>query len=77
MSKINDKLGLKPAGARARLNSLSGVKCPHCPHRHVISNAIHGRLTWACGACGHTWEPSDADITAYNGRVRSQDRIAV
>lgn len=77
MSSINSKMGIKPAGARARLNALSGVGCPNCPHRHVLSNVIHRRLTWACGVCGHVWEPSAADVEAYNGRVRERDRLEV
>jgi len=76
MSSINEKLGFKPAGARARLNALSGVGCPRCPHHHVLSNVVHGRLLWTCGACAFAWTPTSDDLTAYNARVRDRDRIA-
>jgi len=77
MSRINEKLGLKAAGKRARLNSLSGVQCPACPHRDVTSNVVHRRLSWRCAWCGHGWEPTAEEIAAYNGRVRERDRIEV
>jgi hypothetical protein len=75
MSRINEKLGIKPAGARARLSSLSGVDCRSCGHVDVISNVIHRRLLWMCGWCSEAWEPTPAEIQAYNGRVRERDRI--
>lgn len=75
MSRINQKLGLKAAGARARLNSLSGVRCPVCPHVDTISNVIHGRLRWMCGWCSHSWAPTADEIAAYNTRVRARDQI--
>ena len=75
MSRINEKLGLKAAGARKRLNSLSGVGCPTCPHHDVTSNVIRGRLTWFCRGCSHAWEPTVAEVEAYNARVRAWDRI--
>lgn len=75
MSRINEKLGLKAAGARARLNSLSGVPCPECGGRHTISNKVHGQLRWCCGFCSHGWQPTAEEVVAYNQRVRERDRI--
>ena len=77
MSRINEKMGLKAAGARARLNSLSGVACPECRGCHVISNKVHGHLLWLCGFCSYAWSPTVAEIGAYNRRVRERDRIAL
>lgn len=75
MSRINDHLGLASAGARARLNALSGIGCQVCPHHYVVSNEIHRRLVWLCGFCGHAWQPSGAEREAYNARVRGRDRL--
>jgi transposase-like protein len=77
VSRINEKLGLRPAGARARMRCLSGVRCPACGHVHVVSNVIHGRLSWLCGACGHVWNPTPVEVQSYNGRVRDRDRIRI
>lgn len=77
MSRINEKLGIKAAGARKRMDSLSGVQCPNCPHRDVISSFTSGRLIWCCGWCGNVWTPSPADVAAYNARVWDRDRIEV
>jgi ribosomal protein L37AE/L43A len=77
MSRINDKLGLGAAGHRKRLDALSGVKCPNCPHHDVISNTVSGRLVWLCGWCGNVWSPTAAEVAAYNVRVRERDRITV
>ena len=77
MSRINEKLGLKAAGARARLNALSGVPCPACHGRHVISTKVHGELRWRCGFCSHGWHPTVDEVGAYNRRVRERDRIAL
>ena len=77
MSRINGQMGLKAAGARARLNSLSGVRCPRCKGQHVISNVIHRRLLWMCGFCSESWAPTLAEIQTYNGRVRDRDRIVL
>lgn len=77
MSHINQKLGLKPAGTRARLNALSGVRCQVCPHVDVIANVINGVQLWMCGWCSHSWTPTSGELDAYNGRVRERDRIEV
>jgi hypothetical protein len=76
MSHINEKLGLRPAGARARLNALSGVACPRCPHHDVSSNIVHRELWWRCGWCSHGWHPTDEEIAAYNDRVRDRDHVS-
>lgn len=60
-----------------RMESLSGVHCPNCPHTDVVSNVVSGRLVWLCGWCGNVWTPTTADVDAYNARVRTRDRIAV
>lgn len=75
MSHINEKLGLKTAGARKRLLALSGVRCQVCPHTDVVSNLIRGVLRWTCGWCGHAWTPTLDELGTYNARVRSRDRI--
>lgn len=77
MSRINEKMGMRPAGERARLRSLSGIRCPACDGRYVVSNVIHDRLTWTCGTCAHSWRPTLVDVQRYNGRVRERDRITV
>lgn len=77
MTRINQKLGLKPGGAPKHLQRLSGVQCRACPHMHVTSTVIHGALTWRCAACGESWTPTAADIDAYKARVRARDRIEV
>jgi len=86
MSRINEKLGLGAAGHRKRLDSLSGVKCPNCPHRDVAGYVVRGaagavssrsRHWWRCRACGHAWYPTFEEIATYNARVRERDRIAV
>jgi len=76
VTTINSKLGLKAAGARARMNSLSGVRCPNCPHVDVVSNRVSGRLVWMCGWCGNIWAPTASDVASYNARVRERDRIS-
>lgn len=77
MTTINQKLGLKPAGPRKRMDSLSGVKCPNCPHTDVVSNTVSGRLVWMCGWCSNIWTPTADEIAAYNVRVLARDRIPV
>jgi len=74
---INDRMGLRPAGERARLRSLSGIDCPQCGARYVVSNVIHHVLRWTCGTCAHGWSPSLADVERYNDRVRERDRLKV
>lgn len=83
MTTINSKMGITPAGARARLNSLSGVMCQSppgedgrvCRHVDVVSVRIHNRLQWCCGWCSYQWEPTDAELARYNDRVRERDQI--
>ncbi len=85
MSSINQKLGLKPAGARRRLDSLSGVRCPNCGHTDTLSlyvrvptTARHpNRLQWTCRGCGQSRYPTVAEVVAYNQRVRPRDQIEV
>lgn len=42
--------------ADAASSLISSAQCPKCAGRHVIENAIRGRLTRMCGACGHFWD---------------------
>ena len=69
MSKINEKLGLRPAGKRAFMKlpklradavALTALTCPNCPHRWIIQNVIHGRLQRMCGRCSTSWYPDEA-----------------
>jgi transposase-like protein len=76
MTSINSKMGLRPAGKRARLNALSGVACPTCQAPDVRPVAARTpRARWFCAKCGESWEPTFEEIRTYNGRVRERDRI--
>jgi ribosomal protein L37AE/L43A len=64
MSKINDKLGLRPAGQRnmmklpktgAHRAALTSAKCPACGQRGVVEHKLHGARTWMCTWCAHHW----------------------
>lgn len=64
MSRINEKMGLKPAGKRAMMNlpddpaeraSLTAAQCPKCRQRGVRQNKNHGIQQRFCSWCGHTW----------------------
>lgn len=67
MSRINEKLGLKPATAPHPLMrnlpkrlteraALTRLTCPAC-HRHdVIENVIHGRPRRMCTWCLEGWD---------------------
>jgi hypothetical protein len=76
MSRINERLGLKPAGTRhAVFGRLSGVRCPTCSAYYVIAGEGKRAGWWSCAyGCG-SWRPTDDEILAYNARVRAQDRI--
>jgi hypothetical protein len=71
MSRINEKLGLKP-NSRIRIATHSrfivpGGKCPNCPGRHVIE-AIPGRRL--CYFCGHGWDAKDDAVEESSGFSR-------
>jgi ribosomal protein L37AE/L43A len=64
MSRINEKLGLKPAGQRAMMKDLptdratraqvTAAICPLCHRRTAkVSRLTAGALY--CRTCGHTW----------------------
>jgi hypothetical protein len=65
MSKINDKLGLKPAGARAMMklptdrelrSRLTSAQCPACGQRGAnLSRRVMG--AFVCTWCQHVWTP--------------------
>lgn len=68
-NKINQKLGLRPAGKRKMMNlpknrheasALTSAQCPGCTQRGVIENAVHGRRLRCCTWCGNTWTPEEA-----------------
>lgn len=65
MSKINDKLGLKPAGKRAMMNLpsnrseaavITATQCPKCGARGVRASAMKDAKFW-CTWCNHRWSP--------------------
>lgn len=60
MSRINEKLGIRPQTTRKATHGASLVTnavCEKCGGRHVIENAIHGVVTRLCCFCGWLWEP--------------------
>lgn len=64
MSRINDKLGFKPAGKRAMIKlpddpteraNLTAAQCPKCGNRGVRQAVIHKELRRFCSWCSHSW----------------------
>ena len=69
VSRINSRLGLKPAGKRAMMKlpptraeaaALTALKCPMCPFRWILDNVIHGRRMLMCARCNYSWYPDEA-----------------
>jgi ribosomal protein L37AE/L43A len=68
MSRINEKLGIKPAGQRAMMQlpddralrrRLTAAICPQCGERGArLSRVVAGDF-W-CSWCGHRWTPAAA-----------------
>lgn len=68
MSRINEKMGLPPAGKRNMMklptdrdlrNKLTAAKCPQCQLRGAILSKQRDRAGWfVCTWCYHSWEPS-------------------
>lgn len=67
VSKINDKLGLRPAGKRRMMNipkdravrdQLTSAKCLECGHSWHVQNVINGRLLRMCAWCSRTTDLS-------------------
>jgi hypothetical protein len=66
MSRINQKLGLKPqtrprartkgAGKDALAAALTSASCRVCGDRWIVQNVIHGRLQRMCAGCGDPQE---------------------
>jgi hypothetical protein len=66
MSRINEKMGLKPAGARAMMKlpkdratavKLTAAKCPECLRTGARLSKL--RAGWfVCSWCAHAWEPT-------------------
>lgn len=60
-NKINEKLGLKPAGKRAMMRgtgktataaALTSARCVSCGDPWILENVIHGALQRNCSRCG-------------------------
>lgn len=62
MSRIHEKLGLKPqTTVRAATHGrtiVHGGRCPSCGSSYVIENPIHGIVTRRCAYCGTSWQPT-------------------
>lgn len=65
MSRINEKLGLKPAGkrsmmklpaSRAEAAVLTAIQCPSCARRGVRAMTVRGVRQYLCQWCSHLWE---------------------
>lgn len=59
MSRINQKLGLKPAGKRAIMHgakdpALTALRCvfEDCQDTWILQNVIHGKPQRNCARCG-------------------------
>lgn len=65
--RINEKLGLRPAGQRTMMklpqdralrNRLTSAQCPACHQRGAILSRVSGREGWfTCSWCSHSWDP--------------------
>lgn len=64
MSRINQKLGLKPAGKRRQMKDvrkvspvdaklLTSIQCPRCGHAWIVETVIHGKPTRMCAWCSN------------------------
>ncbi len=72
MTSINEKMGLKPAGARTSTKSkrlVTALRCDHCGCRQVLASAIEQGWVW-CGGCGHRWPAPDVDLPIVRGADR-------
>jgi hypothetical protein len=68
MSRINEKLGLKPAGKRAFMklpddrelrNRLTAAKCPACERTGARLSKLRNREGWFVFSwCQHAWDPN-------------------
>jgi hypothetical protein len=65
MSRINEKLGIRPAGQRAMMrlpddravrSRLTSAVCPACRQRGARLSAVVAGDFW-CSWCGHRWTP--------------------
>ena len=67
MSRINEKLGLKPAGKRSMMKlpddralrvALTSAKCPKCDRRGArLCQSKGSEGNFWCSHCGHEWTP--------------------
>lgn len=68
MSRINENLGLPPAGKRAMMklptdrelrNRLTAAQCPACQRTGARLSQLRDRAGWfVCSWCNHFWEPA-------------------
>ena len=68
MSRINEKLGLKPAGKRAMMNLpenrakaavITSAQCPACEARgQTRASQLSPGYLW-CPICNHHWKPKE------------------
>lgn len=65
MSRINDKLGIRPAGKRSIMKlpkdravsvRLTAAVCPSCDRRGANESRLMPGAYW-CSYCNHTWRP--------------------
>lgn len=65
MSRINEKMGLRPAGKRAFMKlppnradaaALTSAKCPECGRRGARPSKTKGRGWAFCSHCSHVWQ---------------------
>lgn len=63
MSRINEKLGLKPAGKRSMMklpedralrSVVTAAVCPSCGHRGAMLSKVTADALF-CSWCSHTW----------------------
>ena len=84
MSRINDKMGLKPAGKRSMMklpvdkalrNRLTAAQCPACEARGAYLSKVAGREGWfVCSWCSHAWDP-DAPAVQVRLRAHREDPV--
>lgn len=68
MSKINDKMGLRPAGKRSMMKlpddratrtRLTAAQCPECRQRGANLSRVQPGA-FVCSWCSHRWIPEPA-----------------
>jgi predicted RNA-binding Zn-ribbon protein involved in translation (DUF1610 family) len=69
VSRINEKLGLKPSGKRAMMklpedralrNRVTSALCPECGRTGARLSKLRDRAGWfVCSWCAHAWQPTE------------------